>query len=100
MFSRKKKIIEPIIGPIWFIMVDDKEIGTLSNGRPETNSEFWTLYDMYVTNATYDKLAADSEYWYKNSVYLKNQSNPSIVIRSFLVALRGQKQIAIRIVID
>lgn len=88
------------ICPVWCIMVDKKEIGTLSNGRAEPQSEFWAVYDMHLTDSSYDKLVTDPDYWISSSVYLKNQIDPSIKIKSFITSLREEGKIAIRILID
>ena len=91
---------ESIASSSWYIVVNDKKVGTLSNGYSEVQSEFWTVYDMQLTNATYNKLATDEDSWISLSVFLENQSNPSIIIKSFLVSLRPEGKIAIRILLD
>jgi hypothetical protein len=97
---KKKKPAESPPGSNWFILIDDKNVGTLSNGQSEMQSEFWTVYDLRLTDAAYSKLATDADYWNSLPVHLIAQSNPSMIVKSFLTAVRPEGRIAIRILLD
>lgn len=83
----------------WVVIVDNKRVGTLTNGQPEVQSEFWTVYDFQLTDSSYSQLATNAESWCSLSVHLEEQSNTSIMMNSFMAAHRPNGRIAIRILL-